>query len=158
MKCGAVAPCDVSSLLGVWESRVRKHRQRQKKELERKERSALPTWDNWPQSPLFTIAESPHVWSDERQVSLMPMSQLTRSEHDFEPTDNLESSRHAVARLNDRAVRRQGHNVPKSSLSDLCASCRRVWQVLRRPSIGSSPIDRSEDKQEGILLMTRDWT
>lgn len=82
----------------------------------------------------------------------------TRSEHDFEPTDNLESSRHAVARLNDRAVRRQGHNVPKSSLSDLCASCRRVWQVLRRPSIGSSPIDRSEDKQEGILLMTRDWT
>ncbi|XP_051925006.1 leucine-rich repeat-containing protein 2 [Hippocampus zosterae] len=42
MKCGAVAPYDVTSLLSVWESRVRKHRQRQKKEQERKERSALP--------------------------------------------------------------------------------------------------------------------
>ncbi|XP_057686845.1 leucine-rich repeat-containing protein 2 isoform X2 [Corythoichthys intestinalis] len=41
MKCGTSGFCDVSSLLGVWESRVKKHRQRQKKEQERKERSAL---------------------------------------------------------------------------------------------------------------------
>ncbi|XP_061672386.1 leucine-rich repeat-containing protein 2 isoform X2 [Syngnathoides biaculeatus] len=32
---------DVASMLSVWESRVRKHRQRQKKEQERKDRSAL---------------------------------------------------------------------------------------------------------------------
>ncbi|XP_061134135.1 leucine-rich repeat-containing protein 2-like isoform X2 [Syngnathus typhle] len=42
MKCGAVATCDVSRLLSVWESRARKHRQREKKEQQRKERSALP--------------------------------------------------------------------------------------------------------------------
>ncbi|XP_077376709.1 leucine-rich repeat-containing protein 2 isoform X2 [Festucalex cinctus] len=42
MKFGTVAPCDVSALLSVWECHVRKHRQRQKKEQERKERSALP--------------------------------------------------------------------------------------------------------------------
>ncbi|XP_049618538.1 leucine-rich repeat-containing protein 2 isoform X2 [Syngnathus scovelli] len=42
MKCGAVATCDVSRLLSVWESRARKQRHREKKEQQRKERSALP--------------------------------------------------------------------------------------------------------------------